>query len=275
MPGPNPREDPRAQLYQDLHHGQIGEEEAANRASARFILPLLFEHYRPRSILDVGCGLGTWLDVARELGVADFLGVDGDWLDRKLVRVPQDRVRNLDLETAFDLGRRFDLVMNIEVAEHLSAAAADGFVASLVRHADVVLFAAAIPYQGGHHHVNEQFPAYWIAKFAGHGYVPLDFLRPQLWDKDEVLLWLRQNLLVFAKRSLTEAGAAFAGIPAGNGVFSVVHPDVYLARLEHVQSMLNEHRKLLELLESGKAVSAVRNPDGTLAVSVSDDTPRG
>jgi SAM-dependent methyltransferase len=270
MPGPNPREDPRAQLYQDLHHGQISEEEAANRASARFILPLLFEHYRPASILDVGCGIGTWLDVARELGVADILGVDGDWLDRKLVRVPQDRVRNLDLEAGFDLGRRFDLVMNIEVAEHLSAAAADGFVASLVRHADVVLFSAAIPFQGGHHHVNEQFPAYWIAKFARHGYVPLDFLRPQLWDKDEILLWLRQNLLVFAKRPLTEAGGAFAGIPAGNGMHSLVHPDVYLARIESVQATLEEHRKLLELLESGKAVSAVRNPDGTLSVRVAD-----
>jgi len=270
MPGPNPREDPRAQMYQDLHHGQISDEEAANRASARFILPLLFEHYRPQSILDVGCGIGTWLDVAQELGVADILGVDGDWLDRKLVRVPQDRVRNLDLESAFDLGRRFDLVFNIEVAEHLSAAAADGFVASLVRHADVVLFSAAIPYQGGHHHVNEQFPDYWIAKFARHGYVPLDFLRPQLWNRDEILLWLRQNLLVFAKKRLTEAGAPLSGVAAGNGVLSVVHPDVYLARLAHVQSMLDEHRKLLELLESGKAVSAVRNPDGTLSVSVAD-----
>lgn len=274
MSGPNPREDPRAHLYQDLHHGQISEEEAANRASARLVLELLFERYRPKSILDVGCGIATWLDVARELGVADYLGVDGDWLDRKLVRVPQEHVRNLDLESPFDLGRRFDLAMNIEVAEHLSAAAADDLVASLARHADVVLFSAAIPYQGGHHHVNEQFPDYWIEKFAGHGYAPLDFLRPRLWDRGDVLLWLRQNLLVFAKRSLTEPGAVFAGLPPGSGVFSVVHPDVYLAKLEHAQSMLAQARQVVELLESGKTVSAVRNPDGTLAISVSDGARR-
>ncbi len=270
MDGKNPREDPRSEIYRDLHSGQLSEQETANRDSARLILPLLFEHYRPRSVLDVGCGIGTWLDVARELGVADYLGVEGDWLDRSLARIPGERILNRDLEQGFDLARRFDLVMTLEVAEHLSAASADRFVEALARHADVVLFSAAIPYQGGHHHVNEQFPDYWVEKFGRLGYLPLDFLRPQLWDVGGVLLWLRQNLLVFAKRQLCEGDAALARLAARDGALSLVHPELYLARLESVQATLDEHRQLIGLLETGKSVSAVRNADGTLTVRVSD-----
>src|SRR5207249_654908 len=137
--------DGREALYQDLHHGQLSAQEEANRFSADFILDRVFAHYRPASALDVGCGIGTWLAVAQGKGVSDILGIEGQWLDRNLARIPADRIVDLDLEQSFDLGRRFDLAIALEVAEHLSAQAAAGFVESLARHADVVLFSAAIP----------------------------------------------------------------------------------------------------------------------------------
>jgi 2-polyprenyl-3-methyl-5-hydroxy-6-metoxy-1,4-benzoquinol methylase len=60
------------------------------------------------------------------------------------------------LDSPLDLGRAFDLVISLEVAEHLPESAADAFIDSLVRHGDVILFSAAIPFQGGHRHINEQ-----------------------------------------------------------------------------------------------------------------------
>jgi hypothetical protein len=54
----------------------------------------------------------------------------------------------------------------LEVGEHISESAANHFIESLTTHAPVVLFSAAIPYQGGDHHVNEQFLPYWVERFS-------------------------------------------------------------------------------------------------------------
>jgi len=234
----------------------------------------LFEHYRPRSIVDIGCGIGTWLAVAGELGVKDITGVEGNWLDPALARIPPERIRTVDLEQPFDLGKRFDLAICLEVAEHLSPHAAPGFVQSLTRHADVVLFSAAIPFQGGDHHVNEQFPDYWDGLFSGRGYMALDIVRPQVWYASDVLVWLRQNTLVFAAEALTAKGGPFAGLASG-GPLSLVHPEVFASLATQTQEALAEHNRMLALLSSGKTLSAVKNDDGTLSITVSPEPSTG
>ena len=258
--------DLRELIYGDLHGEQLERQEGHNRVSAHVILSILFERYRPRSLVDVGCGLGTWLSVAKELGVAEIAGVEGAWLDRKLARVDSSRITTADLEKPFDLGRRFDLAMTLEVAEHLSEEAAAGFIESITRHADVVLFSAAIPFQGGHHHVNERFPDYWRQIFAARGYVPVDFIRPRIWERSDVLLWLRQNVLLYARESLTRDGGPFAGL-AATGPLALVHPDMYIERLT---LLLKEHQPLINALAAGKTLSAERTPDGRMIIRTKD-----
>src|SRR5262245_5516798 len=165
--------DQRPEIYQDLH-GLLSAQETANIISAQRILDIVMDYHRPASLLDVGCGIGTWLKVAQSRGISDIAGIDGPWLDVSKLRVDQRFVGVRDLEKPFDLGRRFDLVICLEVAEHLSATAADSFIESLTRHAPVVLFSAAIPHQGGHHHVNEQFLSYWVERFGRAGFKPLN-----------------------------------------------------------------------------------------------------
>jgi SAM-dependent methyltransferase len=258
--------DPREPIYSDLHGEQLQRQETHNRVSAHAILSILFERYKPRSLVDVGCGLGTWLSVAQELGVAEIAGLEGAWLDRKLARVPSSAITPADLEKPFDLGRRFDLAITLEVAEHLSESAAKGFVESLTRHADVVLFSAAIPFQGGHHHVNEQFPDYWRQIFAALGYLPVDLIRPRIWDRSDVLLWLRQNILVYAREALTRAGGPFAGM-AASGPLALVHPEMYIERLT---MLLKEHQPLINALAAGKTLSGERTPDGRMIIRTKD-----
>jgi SAM-dependent methyltransferase len=260
-------EDDRQAVYQDLHHGQLSQQEQANQFSADFILSQLFHHYAPKSVLDVGCGIGTWLAVAQSKGVTDLLGIEGKWLDRNLARVPEKLIVDLDLEQPFDLGRRFDLVISLEVAEHLSAAAAAGFVESLVGHADVILFSAAIPFQGGHHHVNEQFLDYWSRLFESRGYRPVDCLRCHLWSNPAILWWLRQNTVIFAKEALTRGEGPFAGLVEGRGPLSIVHPDVYLDRMKASQRINEEHGQLIALLSSGTTFSVQRHPNGQLTIN--------
>jgi SAM-dependent methyltransferase len=260
-------QDPRDPLYKDLHAVQLEQQEGQNRTSAHTILGILFEYYRPRSVLDVGCGLGTWLAVARELGVAEVRGVEGLWLEPARLRIDPDLVTRCDLEQGFSLGRGFDLVVCLEVAEHLAAPAADPLVASLAAHGDLVLFSAAIPHQGGHGHVNEQFPGYWASRFARHEFRPVDLLRPRIWNDPSALWYLRQNTLLFAHERALAAHEPLRREAAVERPLSLVHPDVYLSRLSHVHRALQAHKAIMELLAQGGIFEVARTPDGRTTVS--------
>ena len=182
------------------------------------MIPLVNELVRPTSVLDVGCATGTWLAEWGSAGVADVTGVDGDYVDRATLRLPVDRFVPADLQQPLSLGRTFDLVQTLEVAEHLDEACADTFVDSLARHGDTILFSAAIPGQGGPHHVNEQWPSYWAAKFARAGYTAYDVIRPRIWTDSRVVVWYRQNILLFAR------GRAFGDAPPP---LDLVHPEIW------------------------------------------------
>jgi SAM-dependent methyltransferase len=186
--------------------------------SARAVVPLVNELLRPASVLDVGCGTGTWLAEWRRAGVSDLLGIDGDYVDRTVLQMSSDRFEPADLEQPFSLGRKFDLVQTLEVAEHLDEASANTFVESLARHGEAVLFSAAIPGQGGTHHVNEQWPSYWAEKFARAGYTAYDVIRPQIWTDPRIAVWYRQNILLFTR------GRAFDGAVTR---LDVVHPELW------------------------------------------------
>jgi hypothetical protein len=131
-------------------------------------------------------------------GVGDVLAVDGDYVQADQLVIPANRFQAHDLSTPLDLGRTFDLVQSLEVAEHLPHAKAAMFVETLTRHGDVVLFSAAVPHQGGEHHVNEQPPEYWRQLFLGRGYAVFDFLRPRLADQKQVKGWYRYNSYLYA-----------------------------------------------------------------------------
>jgi SAM-dependent methyltransferase len=171
---------------------------AAAQESAREILPIVLDVIKPASVIDIGCGTGNWLTIAHELGVHEILGVDGSWVKGQLAISPENFIEH-DLSTPLKLDRRFDLALSLEVAEHLPSSAARVFVQSLCAAADVVLFSAAIPGQGGRRHVNEQWPAYWAELFAEIQYHCYDFLRPKIWNNPRVTWHYAQNSMIFAR----------------------------------------------------------------------------
>lgn len=206
--------------------------------SAQAIVPLVFGLLRPRSVVDVGCGDGTWLAVFRKLGTPEILGIDGDYVERSILEIPPESFQAVDLTKPFSLGRIFDFAVSLEVGEHLTAASAPGFVESLTRLAPAVLFSAAIPFQGGNHHVNEQWPDKWAALFGDHGYLPVDCIRKHVWHNDAVDWWYAQNTLLFARKDVLEANSALkAEFEQTNlGQLRLVHPRNYLEALTPVQS---------------------------------------
>ena len=126
---------------------------------ARDALRAIFPDEFPNSVLDVGCGSGSWLAAALELGAKDVVGVEGAKIDAELMRVDAGSVKRADLATPLDLGRKFELVLCLETAEHLEAAHASTLVDGLARHGNRILFSAAVPGQSGMGHVNCQWPS--------------------------------------------------------------------------------------------------------------------
>jgi len=172
-------------------------QKAGSERSARKILPIIIHLIKPKSIIDVGCGLGCWLSVAMEYGIKKCLGIDGEWIDKNMLQIPLQNFKVHDLRKPLTLKERFDLCICLEVAEHLPFRYSKTLVDSLTDLCPVILFSAAIPLQGGEGHVNEQWPDYWASLFEKKGYVVVDYIRDKIWMDEDVEWWYAQNCLLF------------------------------------------------------------------------------
>lgn len=196
------------------------------RGSARSVVPVVLDLVGPESVIDVGCGEGVWLAEFIRLGARTAVGLDGDYIDRSRLVIPEGSFRPTDLSRPFGDSRRYSLVVCLEVAEHLQPEVAGQFVECLVGLGDLVLFSAAIPFQGGTHHVNLRWQHDWAALFAQHGYRAIDAIRPLIWELEEVSFWYRQNLLLYAADSRLEADPGLRRLrdESRGAILSVVHP---------------------------------------------------
>jgi SAM-dependent methyltransferase len=205
--------------------------EGAETAAPRVVSELL-KILSPRSVIDVGCGLGTWLAEFQRRGIVDVVGIDGDYVDANALAIEPRFFVARDLRLPLAMNRKFDLATSLEVAEHLPPQCAVGFVSELVNLAPTVLFSAAVPFQGGEHHVNEQWPDYWAQIFLGFGYSPVDCIRPRIWMDDQIDYWYRQNTILYVRGDYMESNSKlrlFVG-QQSSPVLPLIHPEVYMAR---------------------------------------------
>ena len=226
--------------------------------SAATILPVVTKFIRPRSVVDVGCGVGTWLVAWKQLsgGGINVYGIDGDYVDSSQLFIDKKFFHPANLEERVNLERRFDLAMTVEVAEHLTPARADSFVEDLTKLSDVILFSAAIPAQGGVNHVNEQWQSYWAEKFLRLGYVGIDCIRPSVWNNGNVEFWYRQNIFLYVKSTelyrYPELQDFYLKHRDGM-IFNVVHPEMWISKIVNFQNSYNQLRNAFVNLQNQHA----------------------
>ena len=183
--------------------------------SAQAIVPLVVERLRPSSVVDVGCGSGAWLKVFQDHGVVDVVGVDAPYVEHEALRIDPSCFLPRDLSEPFRLGRDFDLAISLEAAHYVAVEHADALVESIAALAPAVLFGAAVPGQGGGPGRNRQWPAWWAALFAPHGFRAVDWLRPLVWEDVRVDWWYAQNTILYLRD----------GAP-GDRILPLVHPEL-------------------------------------------------
>ena len=154
---------------------------------------------KPQTWLDVGCGTGAIVHTAYANDVMAF-GVD------QLIVLESERFKNADLRQPLDLGRTFEMVTCIEVAEHLEEQYEGVICDTLARHVAEggrLVFTAAKPGQPGYNHFNCQPLKYWRDRLESRG---LRYSQADTMRLANILQWtytslhhLEENLSVFTR----------------------------------------------------------------------------
>lgn len=164
------------------------------RRSVEATMPYLIEHLHldgTERVLDVGCGEGWWADGFASLGCT-VVGVDSG---RTSHRPDTFQFVDQSLDDPLPLGP-FDVVVCLEVLEHVRAGLAYNVISQIRERTDCLLFSAAIPGQGGTGHINERRTSDWAARLHGAGFAVSGALRWYLWGNEDIENWYQQNMLV-------------------------------------------------------------------------------
>lgn len=157
------------------------------------------------SSLDLGAGDGYYSSVLAEMGADPAIAVE---VSEDALGVMPEPVQGIvhDLREPLDLGQQFDLVVCLEVAEHLPLSSVDVFCDSIARHcAGALIFTAAPPGQGGHGHCNLQPFEFWRDRLDSRGisFCPQETEHARrAWANilGKHLPWLPKNIAFFRRR---------------------------------------------------------------------------
>ena len=216
-------------------------------ASAAEIVPLIMELIGPTSVVDVGCGLGMWGSVFLKNGIEKLQGIDNITVPGDSLLIPREDFMTHDLSKPLTLDAQFDLVVSLEVAEHIPESSAATFVDTLTSLGPVVMFSAAVPLQRGRGHINEQWPEYWAKLFAARGYRAVDCVRKRIWTNERVEPYYTQNMVVYVRsdRLADYPKVTADALPEGELPLSLIHPFYYLLRSDFANSSIKWHGKVL------------------------------
>lgn len=156
----------------DYYATSCGRPYARNDEWLRFFAAIadrIVQDVNPRRVLDAGCALGLLVETLRDRGV-DAHGIDLSAFAIASAAPPIAPYLKQG-SIAEEIDGHYDLIVSIEVLEHMNPAEADAAVANFCRHADDVLFSSSPLDYRETTHVNVRQPEYWAEQFARHNFV--------------------------------------------------------------------------------------------------------
>jgi len=190
-----------------LYNKSFYQDHEKYRPVYNFLGDLISAVIQPKSVLDLGCGAAFLLEKLKENGITDLHGIEGS--------ADAEHIWNAGLKEYLEVKdilqykpeRQYDLVVCMEVAEHIAEDKADKLIKIITKSSGAfVWFTAAQPGQGGTGHVNCKDLCYWARKFEDCRFVPkweLGYeLKTQMLkipDITQAYPWFRDNLLIFQR----------------------------------------------------------------------------
>lgn len=154
----------------------------------------LSDKYSPLSVLDIGCGIGGYVNAYKNWGANEITGIDGFKETGKILN--KENYKQHDLRDPLHLNKQFDLVICVEVAEHISSEFEHILLNTIQDHSkNRILFSAAQVGQPGLGHVNCKSLQYWVQTWQERGFVVNVFDTIAVRSLS-TFLWFRNNLLV-------------------------------------------------------------------------------
>jgi hypothetical protein len=195
---------------------------ASIRTAERIVPMILAVTGDVRSVVDVGGGTGAWLSVFQRSGVEKMLLMDCPEVAPNLL-IDESCFEPVDLSLELPKPQHFDLAVCVEVAEHLPSQMARPLVEWVTTAADVVVFSAAVPGQGGKGHINLQPPEYWMDLFHQRGFIRRDVLRSKIIHDEAIPWWYRQNLFLYVKPAFKLSADEVDFLPME---FQLIHSEI-------------------------------------------------
>ena len=162
----------------------------------RLLMALFAIFGKPQSMLDIGCGTSAMVNLARKLDV-DAVGVDRSAREPDLMH---------DLREPLNIGRTFQLITCIEVAEHIPEPDSGVFLTNITSHIKRdgrLVFSAAPPAQPGDGHIHLKPAKFWRDQIYDRGLTYNDEMSIRLrlaWQWVPMpMQWLISNVQVFVR----------------------------------------------------------------------------
>ena len=123
----------------------------------------IVQDFAPKSVLDIGCAFGYMVKYLRERGVEAW-GIDTSTYaisqaDEKIQ--PYLRVSSACDNLPNDMPQHYDMVINIEVIEHMTMEDGSKALDKMCTYADIILFSSTGEDYDNPTHINVQQPEFW------------------------------------------------------------------------------------------------------------------
>jgi len=172
----------------------------------------IVENFEANSILDLGCGVGSYLEGAKQSGCSDIMGIELNYDKAKnyMVDEVKNNIKKGDITSNLNIDKQFDCCISFEVAEHIVPEGTEGFVKNLTEHSKkYIILSAAPPGQPGTGHINLKPQHFWIDKIQENNFLYKASLISEykkIWQEleetpgNKYKNWVLRNLMIFERK---------------------------------------------------------------------------